>query len=271
MKIPFVFKKCTKCGRWLVASKVNFSRHKDGKYGLQSQCRECKSDYVKKYRSGNIKPHKEECPDGYKKCSKCGRILEANTDNFYKCKNGKYGLNGTCRECKRIYNRKYDKGRKEQRRENQRKHREYYIEYYKKYRAEHKEYFKKYNKTPQGQVIIFNGHSKRRQREEQQGNGITKEQCLEMMNFFDWKCAYSGKLVNTSKNRSIDHIVPLVKEGEHEIWNCVPMYKPYNSSKHDKDIEEWYPQQDYYNEDRLTKINEWKEYAYNKWAKMKNI
>ena len=88
-----------------------------------------------------------------------------------------------------------------------------------------------------------------------------------MMQFFDFKCAYSGILVNTKKNRSIDHIVPLVKGGEHEVWNCVPMDRSLNSSKQDKDLEEWYPQQDFYNEDRLNKINEWREYAYNKWGK----
>lgn len=56
------------------------------------------------------------------------------------------------------------------------------------------------------------------------------------------------------------------KGGAHEIWNCVPMYGAYNFSKRDKDLEEWYPQQDFYSEDRLNKINEWREYAYNKWS-----
>ena len=36
MNIPYVFKKCGKCGEWLVASKVNFHKNKDGKYGLKS-------------------------------------------------------------------------------------------------------------------------------------------------------------------------------------------------------------------------------------------
>lgn len=277
MNTPYVFKKCKKCGKWLVASEINFYKHKECKYGLMGQCKECRRDYDKKrcrsnikpHSKSNIKPHEEECPDGYKKCSKCGRILEANTDNFYKSKSGKYGVNGTCRECRRIYNRKYDKGRKEQRRENQRKHREYY----KKYHEEHKEYYveyhKKYNKTPQGQVVIFNGHNKRRQRTEQQGDGVTKEQWLEMMKFFGFKCAYSGITLNVD-TRSIDHIVPLAKGGAHEVWNCVPMDRSLNSSKCDKDIKEWYPQQDFYNQDKLNKINEWCKYAYNKWGKEVN-
>lgn len=136
----------------------------------------------------------------------------------------------------------------------------------KKWREKNNDYFKDYFKTPQGQVVIFNYNNKRRKREEQQGNGVTKEQWLEMMKFFGFKCAYSGITLNTD-TRSIDHIIPLAKDGAHEIWNCVPMYKNLNKSKKDKDLEEWYLEQDFYNEDRVNKINEWKEYAYNKWSK----
>ena len=152
----------------------------------------------------------------------------------------------------------YNAEHKEQRRQNRKEHKEYYVEY-----------FKNYSKTPQGQVVMFNIQGRRRQREEQQGNGITKDQWLEMMKFFDFKCAYSGITLNTN-NRSIDHIVPLAKGGAHEVWNCVPMNKSLNKSKKDKDIEEWYPQQDFYDEDRVDKINEWHKYAYNKWGNKVN-
>ena len=36
MNIPYVMKKCNKCGRWLVASTVNFHREKAGKYGIRA-------------------------------------------------------------------------------------------------------------------------------------------------------------------------------------------------------------------------------------------
>ena len=87
-----------------------------------------------------------------------------------------------------------------------------------------------------------------------------------MMKYFDWKCAYSG---NPLKNdtRTIDHIKPLNQGGEHEVWNVVPMYRSYNLSKHDKDMLQWYKEQPYYSEERLQKIYEWQEYAYNKWHK----
>lgn len=219
MNTPFVFKKCSKCGRWLVASTINFSKRKDGKYGLHSWCKECRSDCDKKWREEN-------------------------------------------KEKKKAYDKKYYE-----------EHKEYYAKQKKNYYEENKEEIlkqhKKYNKTPQGQVVMFNGSNRRRQREEQQGNGITTEQWLEMMKFFDWKCAYSGEYIGGEKNqniRSIDHLVPIAKDGAHEVWNLVPMDRSLNSSKNNKDLEEWYLQQDFYDEDRLNKINEWREYAYNKWS-----
>ena len=112
---------------------------------------------------------------------------------------------------------------------------------------------------------MFNNYNKRRLRENNQGEGITKEQWYEMMEFFNWECAYSGIQLNKD-NRSIDHIIPLKKNGKHEIWNLVPMYINYNSQKSTKDMFKWYLQQSFFSEDRLNRIYEWVNYAYNKWG-----
>lgn len=229
MNTPYVFKKCTKCGKWLVASTVNFYKNKDGKYGLKSVCKECDKVRSKKYYEQN----KEE---------------------------------------KGEYDKKYREGHKEEIAKRNKKYyqanKEYILKRCRKYREENKEEVlkrqRKYSETPQGQVVTFNGNNKRRQRTEQQGNGITKEQWLEMMKYFDFKCAYSGKSISIKENRSIDHIFPLAKGGAHEIWNCVPMDRSLNSSKCDSNIEQWYPQQDFYNENNLNKIKEWCKYSYNK-------
>ena len=113
---------------------------------------------------------------------------------------------------------------------------------------------------------IFNICQRRRLKEENQGNGISKEQWMEVMNFFNWECAYSGIQLNKD-NRSLDHIIPLNKNGENEIWNLIPMYLPYNSSKKDNEMLNWYTQQPFFNEDRLGKIYEWIEYAKDKYKK----
>ena len=53
MTIPYVFKRCGKCGEWLVASKVNFYKVKSGKYGLRGDCKKCKNEHYKEYQKQN--------------------------------------------------------------------------------------------------------------------------------------------------------------------------------------------------------------------------
>lgn len=182
-----------------------------------------------------------DIPYVFKRCNKCGRWLVASSTNFYKRKNGKYGLRARCKKCDNKRNKKY----------------------YDKNKEAEAERSKKYRETLQGQVTVFNIAIRRRAKEQNQGSGITKEQWLEMMNFFNWECAYSGEKL-TKKTRSIDHIIPLNNGGENEIWNCVPMDRSLNSSKHDKDMLEWYTKQPFYSHERLLKISEWQEYAKNK-------
>ena len=235
MNIPYVMKKCTKCGRWLVASKANFRRHKRGKYGLYCHCKECVSEEKKRYYEANkdkSKQYREANKDKIAEQKK--QYYEANKDKiaeYYKQWHEKYGE-----------------------------------QYYKTNKDKKAEQRKQYYQSPQGQVAIFNGRQRRRTKEEQQGTGITKNQWLEMMSFFDWKCAYSSERL-TKDTRSVDHIVPLNSRGDNMIWNMVPMTRSLNSSKQDKDMLEWYRKQDFYDTKRLDKIYEWQEYAFNKWYK----
>ena len=187
-------------------------------------------------------------PYVFKRCTKCGKTLPATTEYFHKHKNGKYGLKSICKKCKAEY------------------HKQHHKQYYEDNKDKIAERKKQYRQSPQGQVSAFNDQYKRRTKEQNQGKGITTNQWLECMKFFNWKCAYSGQALSKG-TRSLDHVKPLNQGGEHEIWNTVPMDKGLNSSKNDKDMEEWYQEQDFYLEERLQKIYEWQEYAYNKWHK----
>ena len=235
MNIPYVMKKCTKCGRWLVASTVNFHKQKIGKYGLRSDCKECKKQYYEANK-GKILEQKKQYGKQYREINK-KKIVEAN--------------------------KRYRKANKEKLLEQQR---QYYKDNKEKLLEQHKRYNKEYRQSLQGQVVEFNNSQRRRIKEEQQGDGITKDQWLEMMSFFDWKCAYSGETL-TKDARSIDHIVPLNSNGDNMIWNCVPMLRSLNSSKHNKDMLTWYKTQECFNRERLDKIYQWQEYAFNKWYK----
>ena len=214
MNIPYVMRKCTKCGEWLVANNYNFSKKKGGKWGLKNTCKKCD----KQWREDN----KEE-------------RLE--------------------------YMKQYYKKNKEER-----------LEYMKQYNKENKDKMKEYNKRwhKNNPEKLFNKHNKRRNKLENQGRGITKEQYKECNKWFDWRCAYSGeKMENnkTSNGRTLDHIVALDNGGLNEPWNVIPMRKGYNTSKYiTENVLDWYLEQEYYSEDRLNKIVEWQIYAYEKWG-----
>ena len=246
------------------------------KDGYLNICKECKRKYGKKYYEEHkeekikyqhdyYKENKEECNERTKK------YYEENKEESLK-KSKKYREEH--REYFKEYDKKYYEEHKEEKREYDRKyyeeHKEERIKYQHDYYKENKEDILENAKNYRinNPHINFNSNNRRRQKEENQGDGITKEQWFEMMNFFDWKCAYSGEYIggdNKDKIRTIDHIIALDNGGEHEVWNCVPCYASYNYSKHTNNMLEWYLQQDYFSIERLTKIYEWRIYAYWKW------
>ena len=236
---------------------MNFSKKKGGKWNLRAECKICEFTYKKQYYKNN----KDKISEKDKRYYKNNKEKINERHKKYRDKH---------KEEKKEYDKKYYQKHKEEKKEY---HKQYYqnnrkeiLEKCKQYRDGHKEERSEYNKQyyQDNPEIYFNNNNKRRQLEEDRGDGITKDQWLEMMDFFGWRCAYSGEILGD--NRSIDHIIPLSLEGEHEIWNCVPMNKSYNSSKYTSDMLEWYTQQDFYSEERLNKIYEWQEYAYKKWG-----
>ena len=192
MNTPYVFKRCTKCGEWLVASTYNFHKDKQCEYGLKSQCKKCRAERSKQYYEDNKDKISEYHKQWYE--NNKDKILEQHKQYYEGNKDKKL------EQCKQYYEGNRDK----------------ILEYQKQYRENNKdkisEYMKQYHVTPQGQVVAFNSSCRRRTREQNQGNGINKDKWLEMMNYFDWKCAYSGQILSKD-TRTIDHIKPLNQGG----------------------------------------------------------
>ena len=271
MKCPFIIKKCIKCGKLLVANTINFPRRKDSKDGLRNECKECYKEIGRRYRD----EHKDELASYKKEYMKTEKAKESHrkaSKKYRESENGREKIN----EYKKKHKEEIANSQKEWYENNKnislersKKHyeenREQKLNYQKQYYKDNKNsilrYRKEYHKKNPDKA--FNSQSKRRSLIEIQENDFTKEQWLEMMEFFDWRCAYSGEVLGN--NRTIDHIVPLSKNGEHKAYNLVPMLKNLNSSKHTKDMLEWYKQQPFFSEERLNKIYEWQEYAKNKW------
>ena len=291
MNTPYVFKVCSKCGELLPATTEYFYKRKDGKYGLRADCKNCRLKKGKYYYEENREDKIEYQKEYYQKNRE--HILEQKREYYEENREDKIEYQKQYRkenkehilEQKREYyqknkeyileyaHRHYEENveyYEQQRKEYYQKNREYVLEQSKKYREENREYIleyqKQYRQSTHGQVVGFNNRIKRRNKLKNQGKGVTPEQWKELMNFFDWKCAYSNEVLNI-KTRSIDHIVPLNEGGLNEIWNVVPMYKKYNTRKNARpNVMSWYKEQEYFSEERLAKIVEWQQYAYDKWA-----
>lgn len=241
IKAQELTKICAKCGKELPNTEEYFAKkykRKDGTYLLETKCKECKKIESKEYHKNNYEKEKA--------------YRDANAERIKAYRDSR-------KEATKEYGKKRYQENKEKLLAQGKKWRE-------ANREKHREMSKKWAQSPNGQVSRFNAYNKRKMREQNQGNGITRTQWKEMMEYFDWKCAYSGEKL-TNNTRTIDHIVPLHNGGRHEIWNLVPMTKSYNSSKQAKEMLEWYREQDFFSEARLAKIYEWQEYAYNKWGK----
>ena len=261
MNIPYAFRKCNKCGEWLVVHKINFHKQKNGKYGLRSICKKCikkttdTDEYRKKCREYYHTEHGKEVRKAYEKTEKAKayRKSEKAKESHKKYYNSDKG---------KEYYKKYHKSEKSIAYEQSEQRKLAKKNYYKN---GGKEASKKYYESEKGQVSLFNNQNKRRSRESNQGKSITVKQWKEVYKYFNWSCAYS-EVILSKENRNLDHIIPLSKGGSNNIWNMIPMLNIYNFSKQDKLPLEWYKKQEYFSEERLAKIVEWQQYAYDKWA-----
>lgn len=263
MRCPFVIKVCNECKKILVANNYNFRNKKGGKYGLGAVCKECCNKQNKQYNKKNKdeinRKNRERYHDNIEFERARGKIkYEKNKEKINAELREKYKNDENFRNKKKIQNHNsyinHQEKVKQRHKEYYYKNKDYYIKYHKIWRINNPD-------------KVFNSAHKRREALKNQGSGITKEQWKEMFDFFEWKCAYSDEYLGGDNiNRTIDHIIPIDNNGEHEIWNLVPMHKSYNSSKNNKNMEEWYKQQEFYLEERLNKIYEWCKYAKNKWG-----
>ena len=162
MNIPYVMKRCTKCGEWLVANKINFGKRKDGKWGLKSRCKKCEKGYKKQYYEDNkeyvIKHNKQ--------------YYEDNKEHLKEYRKQWYENN-----------KEYVKEYKNKWKENNKEHvKEYKKQWYENNKEHHKEISKQWREN--NPEKSFNYNNNRRLKEENQGRGITKEQWNEMRVFF---------------------------------------------------------------------------------------
>ena len=256
-------KVCKKCGHMFPLSM--FHKNKNTKDGHINTCKECVKKYSKKYND----EHRDD-------------INKRQNQYYYEHK-----------EEELLRRKEYQKTHKEQIAIRKKIYRKEHIEEIKqrdlRYREIHKERYIKNGRTyyqnhhnellkQKRQYYVKNKESIiaknqiRRARIRAALGSFTSDQMRECIKFFNNVCAYSGKEFSKEKINclSLDHIISLVKGGSNFIWNIVPTTFSNNSSKGSKEMIEWYKNQPFYSEERLQRILEWQEYAYQKWGS-KNI
>ena len=294
-------KKCTRCNKVLQIDE--FKIYKRSKDGYSNWCNTCRREYAKEYYKKNrdtvllrhkeyYEDHKEDISSKSKEYyEKNKEAISARNKQYYEnnkdtvlAKNQEYyerikddiSYKTKKKECDKI---RYQKNYPNHKKEIQEKQRQYYYEN----REKRIEYQKEYYKRNKNKIIAYTYEwqkihpeiqklKKERRKIREECNSYDQDQWYECISFFDNKCAYSGEdclpytVDHVSDSITIDHIVPLSQGGLNVIWNIVPAKFKYNSSKGNKNLEDWYSQQEFCSEDRLNKIYQWVEYAYNKYG-----
>ena len=87
----------------------------------------------------------------------------------------------------------------------------------------------------------------------------SEQDLLERLVDFNGQCAYCGgsfdtENFQTSRSLTWDHVIPCTKDGWDILLNLVPACRGCNASKSDKDLGEWYVQQEYFSYSALEYI-----------------
>lgn len=166
------------------------------------------------------------------------------------------------REILRLKQREYRKCNKELEKERHKR-------WYKNNLEKHREYAKQYRINNREEYIEKHRVRSHIRRTLKLGNGgkYTIDQRKEMLEYFNYRCAYTGECIKD--NLHIDHIVPVSKGGTSYIWNLVPSTPFANMSKSNKDMEVWFKEQDYFSQERLDKIYEYIDEMSEKYRELK--
>lgn len=266
-------KVCTRCKEEKPATHEYWHRDKNKKDGLTPRCKECRNKQSKEYKKKNKKKISESGKKYYQK----------NKDRLSK----KYQEN---KHKKAEYNKRYREKNKDQIRKQQKrwyesnkekvaerdkeyyqKNRERYLEQMKKYRLENKEYFEEYNRKyyeenkdkineqkreyyQENREMFIMWNQNRKALMAELPYTLTKEEWFIILAHFNHECAYCGI---SEEGLHQEHIIPVSKGGGYEKGNIIPACQNCNLSKHNKDLEDWYPKRESFTTERLDKIIEY--------------
>ena len=223
---------------------------------------------------GKLWRYEHRVQDGIeeKQCNQCNQW--ESLSEFHECRNHKDGLQNTCKTCKTEYHysnldgaqergrrhytanceaikaraRHYNSTHQEERQEYAKQYRDIHeaelkirrAEYYKEHTGKIKARAKAWNKTSKGKAA--RQLVKARRRLVQQVGDLTLQEWEALIKQY-FTCAYCGHPFDDAIHKmTLDHIVPLSRNGQHTGDNVLPVCAKCNSEKHTSLLgDEWLP------------------------------
>lgn len=253
-----------------------FTKYGDPIYEVES-----KSGRINKKHSPKRKPkfpyeenHKMISGIEHKLCRICESWIPMDDDHFY-VKKTRDGYDSYCKDCSRKKYKKYRDEHADIYIERTYKHyqenKEVYDERRTKWMKDNEEFVKEYRKewlklNSEHMSEYYANRSANKKHE------IDDEEWKSCLKFFDNSCAYCGIPQDTHKEitNQVLHKEHFDHEGANDLSNAIPACRRCNSSKWAHDVDNWYPQQKYYDKNKLIKIRLWINEVHKKYLKVKN-
>ena len=200
-----------------------------------------------------------------KRCTMCNELKVLCVENFGIRRSSKTGFDSRCKACRKLYDKKrYENNKQrlnEQSKEYYSKNKEIRKEYQKRYYYNHKERCKKSSKNwdfnNEVQRRIINGRSRTRKYGSE--SVLSRDEWLNIKNYFLNSCAYCGMtesehIIVFNEKLHHEHLISLIDGGAYSYGNIVPSCRSCNSSKSNKDFNDWYKTSKGYSEERESRI-----------------
>jgi 5-methylcytosine-specific restriction endonuclease McrA len=170
-----------------------------------------------------------------KVCKGCGAELPNTPEFFYRDRGRSDGLQGKCKPCKNGYFQNWLEPRREEVYEQNRQYKRGYDQRNKERRGT---YWREYVQTPHGKAIRKANKARRTALERTAPGDHTAAEILQMIADQGGLCAYCE--VPLDGVYSVDHMIPLSRNGNNDWSNLAVTCPPCNMRKHTRTVEEFF-------------------------------
>lgn len=195
-------------------------------------------------------------------CNKCSAWFPCNEEYFYKNDKSPDGLFPSCKKCICKKSSEWEKENSEHVYNRNKRNREADLPYIRE--SNRKAMKKRRDNGIQLEWQRDNAEKCREYNQQHRTHKINLKEWKECKEYFNNECAYCGlpieeHWVNIKGEMKLGdfHKEHVIHNGENDLSNCVPACKECNCQKWQNLLENWYPKQEFYSEDKYKKVISW--------------